>query len=265
MDLRLESMMGRSIKFFCLIFSLAFLTGCLESSNKKDDSYTFIGRNDYMIDNYEGISYYRLNDSTRDIMDGYYVVGNEISKWEEFDLSDGVLNGDYIIFHNNGNIYTQTKYYNGKKHGEELTYTLNGKLNSRSKYRYDVLTDTSFTYFDNGSVKSISLIEDGKSKESTGFDILGNIVTQRFIEDGRTISQQISKGKVVSEMISSNYDSYEAFKLYNEDGTLNIFLRMLVEKENAYILELDKEGNEIERINVRTNPEKAMEYSRYFN
>lgn len=196
--------------------SLLFF-GCKNSGkDKKDESFTFIERNAYTINTYNGLAYYRLKGS-QEFMDGYYVVGNELSKWEEFEFKEGILDGNYIIFHPNGEIFSHTQYSNGKKHGEELMYFPDGVLNSKSTFNNDILVGSKYTYFESGKIQSESKIEDGESLETQYFDLLGNIISQSFIRDGRTITQKIVEGKVYSEMVSSNYDSYETMKFFNED------------------------------------------------
>ena len=256
----------KSLNYFLLIsiFSIGLL-GCeFSEKEKKDDAFTFIGRGAYTINNYNGLPYYRLNE-TKKFMDGYYVVGNEVAKWEEFEFKEGLLHGDYIIFHTNGEMYSHTKYSNGKRHGDELTYFNNGVLNNKSSYNNDVLVGSQYTYFENGKIQSESKIEDGKSIETQYFDLLGNIVTQRFIKDSRTITQKIVEGKIYSEMVSSNYDSYETMKFFNEDGTTKMYLQRVEENETMYVLELNEDGKEIKRVDVKANHQEAMKYFSLFN
>ncbi|WP_179009353.1 toxin-antitoxin system YwqK family antitoxin [Winogradskyella forsetii] len=248
-----------------ILISILLVIGCKSSEkDKKDQSFTFIGRNDYTINSYNGLAYYRLN-KTKKFMDGYYVVGSEMTKWEEFEFKEGLLNGDYIVFHPNGEMSSQSKYSNGKKHGDELLYFANGVLNSKSTFKNDVLVGSKYTYFENGKVQSESKIEDGKPIETQYFNILGNIVAQSFIKDGRTITQKIVEGKIYSEMVSSNYDTYETIKFYNEDGSTKIYLQRIEENETMYILELDDDGNEIKRVDVKANPQEAMKYAALFS
>ena len=254
------------IKFtFLILVNVLLLFGCKSSEkDENDDSFTIIERHAYTINNYNGLDYYRLN-KTKKFMDGYYVVGNKMSKWEEFEFDGGLLNGDYIVFHPNGEMFSHTKYSKGKRHGDELMYYPNGVLNSKSTYDNDILIGSKYTYFNSGKVLSESKIEDGKSIETQHFDVLGNIVSQRFIKDGRTITQRIVKGKIYSEMISSNYDSYETIKFYNEDGSTKIYLQREEENDTMYIIELDDNGKEVKRVNVTANPEEGMKYAAYFN
>ena len=248
-----------------LIIALTLCCSCnFADKTKKDDAFTFIGRNAYTTNNYDGLEYYRLNKS-KEFMDGYYVVGNEITKWEEFELKEGILNGDYIIFHTNGEIFSNTKYSNGKKYGDELMYTNTGALTKKSTYKHDVLVGSQYSYFENGKIQSESKIEDGKSIETQNFNLLGNIVAQSFIKDSRTITQKIVEGKIYSEMVSSNYDSYETMKFFNEDGSTKMYLQRIEENDTMYILELDENSDEIKRIDVKANPQEAMKYFSLFN
>ncbi len=255
-----------SVRFYYIIILLiSILFSCNNAKKTKtDDAFTFIGRNDYSIDNYNSISYYRLN-GAKDFMDGYYVVANETTKWEEFNLKKGVLNGDYIIFHPNGEISSHTKYANGKRHGDELYYSNTGALIKKSTYNNAILIGKQYTYFENGKIQSQTILEHGSSVETQTYDVLGNIISQRFIKEGKTINQKIVEGKIYSEFVSSNYDDYETAKFFNLDGSIKLFLRQLKEGDTMYILELDENENETKRIDIKANPQEAMRYFSYFN
>ncbi|WP_248724474.1 hypothetical protein [Seonamhaeicola sp. ML3] len=124
-------------KLFVLSCILCF-SSCKNTNENKDMSFTLKGRNSYFVDSHNGISVYRDND-TRKPLNGYYVIANESTKWEEFDVDNGVLNGDYIIYHNNGNKFSEAKYVKGKLHVEEKTYSLTGALSKVSNYSHGVL------------------------------------------------------------------------------------------------------------------------------
>ena len=91
--------------FFFMVFCV--LISCKQE--KKSSGFTLIERNSYFMDSYNGIIVYRDNE-TKKPMDGYFIVGNKYTKWEEFDLTNGILNGDDIVFHDNGEIYTRSTY-----------------------------------------------------------------------------------------------------------------------------------------------------------
>ena len=53
-------------------------------------------------------------------------------------------------------------------------------------------------------------------------------------------------------------------KFFNEDGSTKIYLQQVVENETMYVLELDENGNEIKRIDLKANPQEAFKYASYF-
>lgn len=257
--------MPKTFKTLIIINLLSFIIlsiSCKNDTANTDNSFTLKGRNSYFVDSYNGISIYRDNES-RKPLNGYYVIANESTKWEEFNVENGVLNGDYIIYHNNGKKFSEAKYVKGKLHGEEKTYSITGALSKLCTYRHGVRYGETITYYDNGNIESKSKIENDKTVESVSFDLIGNIESQMFIKDGRSITQTIKSGKVLTEQISSNYDSFEAMKLYNEDGTLKFYLRMLEDGDNNYLIELDENEDELKRIDVKANPQEAMKYFQY--
>ncbi len=273
MVMRLVSMMEVNIKrqfniklLWCsaLFIVLSLCCSCnFSKDNTKDDSFTFIGRNAYTTNSYNGMEYYRLN-KTKEFMDGYYVVGNEVSKWEEFEVKKGLLNGDYIVFHPNGEIFSKTQYGNGKRDGLELNYSAVGVLIKKSTYKNDILIGSQYSYFDNGKIRSESKYKDGKRIETLNYNLLGHITSQSFIKDGRTITQRITGGKVFSEHVKSNYDAYETFKFFNEDGSTKLYLRQLEQNDTMYILELNDEGEETKRVDLKANPQEAIKYFSLF-
>lgn len=241
---------------------IILLFSCKNSEKSSTSDFKLIPRNSYFIDNYNGISVFRDNE-TRKPMDGYFVVGDKFTKWEELNLKKGVLNGDYIVFHNNGNMFSHSKYINGKLHGEEKTYTLSGVLSKVSNFNHGVKIGKDLSYYENGQIQSESKIENEEIVESISYNIIGEIESQMFIKDGRKITQQIKAGKVFAEQISSNYDNFEAMKFYSDDGSLKVFLKMIDEDDKNYLIELDENENEIKRIDVKANPNEAMKYFQF--
>lgn len=252
------------IRTFLAIFLILMVCSCSKMKERHDQSFTFIERGDYEIDTYNGITVYRFHKSN-ERLNGYYVVGNELTKWEEFEVNNGLLQGDYITFHPNGNVYTHSIYENGKLHGENKVYFTSGKIKKLNFYNKNELFDKEMTYFESGQIKSESKVKNGEIIESVYYDLLGNIVSQKFIENNRTIRQKIKFGKVVSEEIASNYDNFNALKYYDDDGNLEIYVRLKKTDNSTFIIELDSLENEIKRIDMRKNPEEALKYKKYFN
>ena len=119
------------VLLFCALLSLF---NCNDKASKNSSEPTTIPRNSYFVDNYKGVKVYRDN-MTREPLDGYFIVGDGIIKWEEFHIKEGLLYGDYIFYHQNGEKFMHSVYRNGKLSGEEKTYFLSGKLKKVSSYK----------------------------------------------------------------------------------------------------------------------------------
>ena len=244
-----------------LILGFVFLLflDCKNTTVKDNDAFIVLKQSSYTTSSINGITVYRLNERGR-LMNGYYVIYNELSKWEEFRIENGILNGDYITFHPNGNLSSSSSYSQGQLHGEDRYYFPSGKLQRILNFTNGKRTGEIIRYFESGQIRGKSKLKNEEVIESVTFDIIGNIESQSFIKDSRTITQIITNGKVHKETISSNYDDYEAIKLYNEDGSIKHFFRMLNQDEAPIIVELDAEGNELKRINLKDNPQEGMKY-----
>lgn len=251
----------KTVSIILLSSTFCFLLNC--KKEKTELAFRFVERNSYFIDSYNGISVYRDNKTSKP-MSGNIVVGDKLRKWEEFKLNNGVLNGEYIVFHENGKMFSNTSYSNGKINGEDKKYYLSGALKNVDLYKNGVKYGKSKEYFESGQIRYESKIENEEVIESTSYDIIGNIISQMFIKEGKTITQNIKNGKVFSEQISSNYDNFEAMKFYNEDGSLKVFLRMLNQDDKHYLIELNEHGDEIKRIDIKANPQEFFKYQQYF-
>ncbi len=234
------------------------LFSCKQGKNKDGDSFTLIGKDDYYIE-YSTLEIYR-EVKTKTPLNGYYVIGNKTTKWEEFNVEKGLLNGEYLFYHPNGNVSIKSNYVKGRIQGEEIYYYPNGAIQQKHTYVNQVIHGEKIHYYEGGQIKSKAVFENGKSDNHTGYDLVGNITSQTFVKDGLSINQVIKKGKVFSENISSTYDDYEAMKFYNVDGSLKHHLRMLEENGVPIIIELDENGNEKKRINLKENSQEALKY-----
>ncbi|WP_353777198.1 hypothetical protein [Winogradskyella sp. 3972H.M.0a.05] len=242
---------------------LISLIGCKNSPTQDDESFIFVGRNAYFEDNINGVTFLRDNE-TRKPLNGYYVVGNETSKWEEFNVKEGVLEGDYIIFHDNGEIFSHSQYKRGKLHGEEKINYKSGKLKTLKTFTNGTPYGITKTFFESGQLQIESKLKDGEIVESTAYNIVGEIIAQSFEKDGRTIRQSIKSGKVYKEEISSNYDNFEAVKFFDDEGKMTMFIRMYEEGEDRFFIELDENENEINRVNLKKDPHQIIKYRKYF-
>lgn len=249
------------VMLFCAFF------GLISCNNKAANDHSipiFIPRNSYFVDNYQGVKVYRDNIS-REPLDGYFIVGNETTKWEEFHIKEGLLYGHYIFYHQNGEKFMNSIYKNGKLNGEEKTFFPSGKLKKVSNYISGKLNGKSISYFENGRILTESEMKDDNPLTSITYNDEGDIESKMFIEEGKSITQSIKNGKVFKEQISSIYDSFEGVKFYNDDNSMKIYLRMIDEGKNTYLVELNEAGKEIKRINVATSPREISKYRKYIS
>lgn len=249
-----------------ILLSVVYCFSCTGNSPKeKQPPFHLIDKGDYSVSSHEGLMVFRLNETSKP-MNGYYVVGDELVKWEEFEVKNGLLDGDYISFNKTGNIHSKTTYRQGKKYGlEEVFYDPSGKLKKQTFYGNNERPLSSKSYFESGQLMETTTYKDEALVESTSYDIIGNITQQSFLQEGLMVNQKIQEGKILFETISSTYDNYEAIKFYDEKGHLIMFLRMLdIDDKEKYLIELNEDGDEIKRINLVKNPNAINDYSKYF-
>ncbi|GAA3643397.1 toxin-antitoxin system YwqK family antitoxin [Flavivirga jejuensis] len=249
------------VLLFCALFSLF---NCNNKTSKDPSEPNYIPRNWYFVDSYNGVKVYRDNIS-REPLDGYFIVGDEMTKWEEFHIKEGLLYGKYVFYHQNGKKFMHSNYSKGKLHGEERTYFPNGKLKKVSNYTNGILNGKVTCYFENGKVLSESEMKDDKPVTSLTYNDSGDIESKMFIKDGRNITQSLKNGKVFKEQITSNYDNFEGVKFYNDDSSMKIYLQMVDEGKDTYLVELNEEGKEIKRINFATDPREISKYKEYIS
>lgn len=73
---------------------------------------------------------------TKSVEKEFYANGNV--KIEAEVSSEGVLEGEYHVFFENGTIKEKSTFKNGKREGETLNYHLNGQLESKIRYKKDL-------------------------------------------------------------------------------------------------------------------------------
>lgn len=140
---------------------------------------------------------------------------------------------------------------------------MSGSLKSTKNYSNGTLFGKNTSFYESGQIKSESKIENEKVVESISYDIIGGITSQMFIKEGREITQNVKLGKLYSEHIISTYDDFDAMKFYNEDGSLKIFIRMLEEDNQGFLIELNENEEELKRINIKEHPEAIFKYQQY--
>ncbi|WP_303318784.1 hypothetical protein Q4Q34_04825 [Flavivirga abyssicola] len=249
------------VMLFCMLLSLF---NCNEKASKNSDEVTYIPRNSYFVDNHQSVKVYRDN-IYRKPMNGHFIVGDKTTKWEEFHIENGILHGDYYFYHKNGEVFMHSMYKNGKLYGQEKTFFTSGKVKKVNNYKNGLLDGKSISYFENGETLSESEFKENKPIASVTYNDKGDIESKMYIEKGQSITQSIKNGKVFKEEIASNYDDFKGVKFYNDDSSLDIYLQMIDEGTETFLVELNEEGKEIKRINFATNPREISKYRKYIS
>lgn len=186
---------------FCTLLSFF---NCKNETN--DDGIKFIPRDSYIVDFRNGVTIYRDKISKK-VMNGYYIVGDSSKKWEEFSVKEGLLNGDYIVYHNNGKVFTHSKYFKGKLHGEDLLYYSSGKLKKFSAYNTGKIYGKIIEYYEGGQVRSESKMKDGEVYSSLIFNESGDVISKIYVKDNMKITQEFKDGELISEKTTPSYNS----------------------------------------------------------
>ncbi len=178
----------------------AFLSLFNCKNEVKNEGPNFIPRDSYSIYSHNGKNIYRDN-TTKNVMDGYYIVGDSSKKWEEFTVKQGVLYGDYIVYHNNGKTFTHSKYYDGQLHGEDLQYYMSGKLKKFSAYNKGIQYGKVIEYYEGGQVRSESRKKNDEIVSSMVFDENGNLTSKISVKNNLKTIKTYKDGKILSEDI----------------------------------------------------------------
>lgn len=74
-----------------------------------------------------------------------------------------VRHGEYLRYHNNGNLEYSANYYYGKKHGLITNYDKDGNVMETTQYRGGVMHGETIRYYPNGSIKVKGQCNNGKT------------------------------------------------------------------------------------------------------
>ena len=256
----LENMDGmkENIVKSLLFLGILSLSACQEEIKESSDSVTYIERNGYYTTQQGGHTVYRLNEKGR-LMDGRYVVGNEKNKWEEFEVKQGVLNGGYMTYHPNGNRSDFNHYKDGVLNGPAKTFFLSGKLQDSSYYKNNVKVGEITKFYESGEIKAVTKLADGKPNGTVRYDEAGTKIGEQYAEGGYMVDKSFKDGKVTKETISSEYDDFEAIKLYDDTGAMTHYFRMVEGNDKLEMIFLDENKKEVKRYNSKQHRSKMME------
>ena len=109
--------------------------------------------NDLIISNQDGLYYEKFKDVpfTGDVVGAKRGI-----------IIKGKREGEWLIYHNNGQLEEDVNFKDGKKEGEYLRYSKNGKLYHKGNYKNDKIDGEYLTYYQNGQLKRTEIYKDGE-------------------------------------------------------------------------------------------------------
>ena len=120
-------------------------------------------------------------------------------------IKNGMFEGAWVYYHDNGQLQAKVNYKNGKREGAIVVYFKSGQLRNKGTFKNGKREGPWVHYHDNGRLGSKGNYKNDKSE--------GAWVS--YYENG----QLKSKGNYKIDGIYSGY--YGAWVFYNKDGTLN--------------------------------------------
>lgn len=112
-----------------------------------------------------------FNKNNIKLPNGYYK-----NTYREFTISNGKINGEYIIYHNDGQILMKCNYVNGKLNGEQINFYEKDKLFSKSNFIEDDLDGEYIYYHLNGEISlKCYYVKNQKHGKYIEYDDKGNI------------------------------------------------------------------------------------------
>lgn len=126
----------------------------------------------------------------------YYSLSNLI---DHFIYKNGLLNGDYLRYHENGKIQYKGQYVNGKKEGSFLSYYFEGVLINEGRYINDNKEGDWKYYHKNGRINTSGICSEDKKQG----------IWRRYFENGtlesvtKYIDGEADKSFVSNEAVST--------------------------------------------------------------
>jgi len=157
----------------------------------------------YTNDRIDGkwIKYFDLAgaDSLPVIMEsGIYEIGERKGIWSSFYPSGEIytegqynqkkLDGEWIIYHKNGNIKQTGMYKDGWATGEFNMFYPSGNIKNRGHYSQDKKMGIWTTYYESGNTMTTIPFQNGKRHgEARAYDEYGNLVETKLYEAGEEV------------------------------------------------------------------------------
>lgn len=154
-----HELFSKSPELYKYIIALENYIDCLENSNKVEDIKPTLKVHSY-IEN--GIKYeYEVDENG--LRNGFYKLYYENGQlWVDAFYKDDKLNGFYKSYFNNGQLCIDTVYKNGERNGFYKLYYKNGQLCIDTTYINDEQSGSCKEYNDNGQLWFEAFYKNGK-------------------------------------------------------------------------------------------------------
>ena len=178
-----------------------------------------------------------------EIMEGRYVITRKGAVIEEFTIEGGFLNGERILYYENGVPESIETYKTSIQHGPVTTFYKSGGIK----------TETSYT---NGEA----------AIEETQYDEGGAIVFKKSEKEGVIYEHNYRDGKRVVSMLKKIIDDkeYDLILKYDRFGSVTLIMGKPVDSESPILYIFDATFNQIDSFNGQEEPLKAQEYLSVF-
>lgn len=151
-------------------------------------------------------------------------LGNLISKYE-VNSNSQVKHGNYIGYHANGDIFEECIYVDGQLNGQRVLYYENGNKQAIEHYQSDLLQGAYEEYYSNGQ---LSFTGSYKNNEMEGlwikYDEEGNLAEKVHFENNEEngpFKEYHPNGKLAAEgsYLGGDFEHGE-LRIYDEQGVL---------------------------------------------
>ena len=120
----------------------------------------------------------------------------------ETHLTNGLINGKYREWYQNGMLKYEGNFINGRKEGMFYTWYPNGKIKNEMKYVNNVIDSLSFSFLENGMMEK-------KHNQDTDLALVYDY--SEFPKNLKTFSEQVGK-------LNGNYTKWDKFGRKIEEG-----------------------------------------------
>lgn len=178
-----------------------------------------------------------------EIMEGHYVIKRNGVITEEFEIEGGFLNGQRILYYENGLPESIETYKTSIQNGPVTSFYRSGAIKS----------ETSYT---NGEA----------NVEETHYDESGEIASKKVEKDGVVYEHNYRDGNRMVSMFEKTIDdqAYEIIIKYDTFGNIALVMGKLVEDDSPVLYIFDAEFTQIDQFNAQEEPLKAQQYLSVF-